>query len=112
MEGTNVWYFTIPFAGSVTISLTHTGQGPSPAAPDSVDFYVFNDTGHAYGTGTIYAAELAPVTGSGYTLSSTFTLATAGTYGVVATACWRYPPTGTGAPSIFSSADYQITASY
>lgn len=111
---TDVFYFAIPSGRSVTVSVTHTGEGPSPAEPDFVNFYVFNDTGHGYfPNGELFAAGYAPaVFGTGYTHSQTFTLASGGTYGVVATSCYPYPPSAAPSPTLFSSADYQVTATY
>ncbi|OHB76899.1 MAG: hypothetical protein A2Z34_10210 [Planctomycetes bacterium RBG_16_59_8] len=112
MSATDVFYFTIPAGQSVTVTLTWTGQGPSPAAPDYVDFFVFNDTGHSFPPdGKLLYASAAPA-GTGYTHSKTFTLPAAGTYSVVATACRLYEPVFGLEPTIFSSADYQITATY
>ena len=113
LASTDVLYFIIPAGQSVTINLTHTGEGPSPAATDYVDFYVFNDTGHAYSPGgELFAATYAPVTGPGYTHGTTFTLVSGGTYGVVATSCFKYPASAAPPPTFFSSANYQITAIY
>lgn len=111
LNAADVFYFTIPSARSVTVTLTHTGQGPSPGAPDYVTFYIFGNSGHAYGTGELYATSFAP-SGTGYTHSKTISLPAAGTYSVVATTCYPYPPALNGNPFIFSSANYRITATY
>lgn len=112
MKEANVFYITIPSGQSVTVSVTNTGPGPSPAAPRYVSLYVFNDTGHGYSpNGKLYAFKGAPA-GTGYTYSTTFTLPSAGAYGIVATTAYPYPPAGGGSPTIFSSADYTITATY
>lgn len=107
MDDADVFYFTIPSAKTVTVSVTWTGQGPSPAAPDYVSFYVFGDSG----SGQLFSASGAPP-GTGYTHSKTFSLPAAGTYSVVTTTCYPYPPASGAGPTIFSSASYQITATY
>lgn len=112
MIATDVFYFTIPSSRSVTVTLTHTGEGPSPSAPDYVTVYIFNDRGHAYSPdGELFKIGSAPA-GTGYTYSTTVSLPAAGVYSVVTTTCFPYPPGGGANPFIFSSANYRITANY
>ncbi len=111
MIAADVFYFSVPSAQQITVTLTHTGEGPSPAAQNYVDFYVFGNNGSIYG-GNLYASGISPATGTGYTISKVVSLPASGIYSVVASVSYQYPAAGGDAPVVYSSADYQIRVIY
>ena len=97
-----VYSFSVASSRNVTLSLTNTGAGTNPFAPRHLDVYLFSSAG------STLAFSLAPP-GAGYTHQVTFTVPTAGTYGVAVTAA--YTIVG-GGPGSFGSGAYSMTGSY
>lgn len=97
--------FTISSSTTVSISLSHTGEGTTPAAPDMLDFYIFDDAGKR-----LFGGQLSPNSGTGYTIMASGLLQ-AGTYGIVVSSTRGF--SGAGQPeTIFSSGTFQLTVTH